>query len=50
MEVKDQDGEMAQQAKALATQKDDLSSILETHIVERENSFCKVVFWSSLAH
>lgn len=30
MEVKDQDGEMARQAKALATNAVDVSSILET--------------------
>lgn len=50
MEVKDQDGEMARQAKALATNAVDVSSILETHIVERETSFWKAVFWPSPAH
>lgn len=50
MEVKDQDEEMARQAKALATNAVDVSSILETHIVERETSFWKAVFWPSLAH
>lgn len=50
MEVKDQDREMARQANALATKADDVSSVLETCIVERETSFWKVVFWSSQAH
>jgi hypothetical protein len=53
MEVKDQNREIAQQAKVLTTKADDVSSILETHH-SRKREFilesCLLVFTFTLRH